>query len=128
MCSLIRQHPCDLRHVDSRYGRRSLEAALALPRLAAQDVLLERLAPQKLPVLRPLEALRRAAVRLEFDLLRFFRHRVPVVLPRVGFLVVVAVVFPPSPPSSLRKNASFLCVLLCFLSLLPGFFFVSLPC
>src|SRR5436190_15746496 len=47
------------------------ETALPLPGLAVQDVLLERLAPQKLPVLGPLEALGCAAVCLQLDL---FRH------------------------------------------------------
>src|SRR5258707_1117227 len=75
--SLIRQHACDLRHVYRRHGRRSLEPALALPGLAGQDVLAECAAPEELAVLGPLEALRGAAVGLQFDLLRFFRHRVP---------------------------------------------------
>src|SRR5437773_3627487 len=50
---------------------RAAETALPLPGLAVQDVLLERLAPQKLPVLGPLEALGCAAVCLQLDL---FRH------------------------------------------------------
>ena len=49
-----------------------LRPRLRFLRLAGQDVLIERLAPQELAVLGPLEALGGAAVGLQFDLLRFF--------------------------------------------------------
>src|SRR3989475_5173890 len=65
----VRKHPCELRRVDGGHHRRPAQPALPLRRLAAQEVLLERLPAQKLSVLRPLEALGRAAVCLQF------RHR-----------------------------------------------------
>src|SRR5260370_20191333 len=64
--SFIRQHPRELRRIHLGDGRRAAEAALALGRLAAQDVLLEGAPAQELSVLGPLEALRCAAVRFQF--------------------------------------------------------------
>src|SRR5438128_6199916 len=64
--SFIWQHPRQRRRVDRRDHRRPAQPALAVPRLAAQEVLLERFAPQKLPVLGPLEALRGAPMCFEF--------------------------------------------------------------
>src|SRR5207302_5194019 len=51
--------------------RRPAQAAFAPRRLAAQDVLLERLAPQKLAALGALEALRGPTMSFQF------RHRFP---------------------------------------------------
>src|SRR3954470_4761682 len=65
----IWQHPGELGgvHVGDRRG--SAQPALPLPGLAREDVLLEGSAPQELVVLRPLEALGRAAVRFDLQLL-----------------------------------------------------------
>ena len=64
-------HPCELCRVNFRDGRRPAKPSLALRGLAAEDVLLERMSSQKFPVLRPLEALGRAAVGLQLDLFHF---------------------------------------------------------
>src|SRR5207237_356421 len=66
----VRQHPRQLGRVDVSNCRRSAQPALAFARLAAQDVLLERAAAEKLAVLRPLEPLRGPAVRLDLQLFR----------------------------------------------------------
>src|ERR1700733_2430145 len=68
--SFVWKHPRDLLDVDMGDGRRPAQSPLALPRLVAEDVLLEGLASQKLAGLGPLEALRGAAVRLQLDFLR----------------------------------------------------------
>src|SRR5262252_8631801 len=68
--SLIRQHPRELGGVHVGHGGGAAQPALPLARLAAQDVLLEGAPAEKLAVLRSLEPLRGAAVRLEFQLLR----------------------------------------------------------
>jgi hypothetical protein len=62
----VRKHPRELRRVDLGDEGRPAQAALLPPRLAAQNVLFERLATQKLPGLGPLEAFGRSAVCLEF--------------------------------------------------------------
>src|ERR1700730_16594273 len=54
--SFVRQHPRDLPCVHVRDRRRPAQAPLPFPRLVAEDMLLERFAPQKLAVLGPLEA------------------------------------------------------------------------
>src|SRR3982751_2005173 len=89
----VRQHPRQLGRVDFRNCRRSAQAALAFARLAAQDVLLERAAAEKLAVLRPLEPLRGPAVRLDLQL---FRHACPyVVVVVVTCLAGAALALPP---------------------------------
>ena len=62
---LVWQHAPQFRGIRLVHRRRSSERALPLRGLAAQNVLLERLAPQKLARLRPLEALRRAPMCLQ---------------------------------------------------------------
>src|ERR1051326_166756 len=64
--SFVRQHPRELDLIHLGDGRGAAQVALALGRLAVQDVLLERAPAQKFPVLRPLEALRGAAVCFQF--------------------------------------------------------------
>src|ERR1700730_7718492 len=69
-CSFVGEHPRDLPRVDISDRCRPAQAPLPFPRLVAEDVLLERLAPEKLAVLGPLETLGGAAVCLELELLR----------------------------------------------------------
>jgi hypothetical protein len=69
--SFVWEHPRDLPRVDVSDRCRPAQAPLPFPRLVAEDVLLERFAPEKLAVLGPLEALGGAPVRLELEL---FRH------------------------------------------------------
>src|SRR5205807_5783018 len=57
---------CELPRIGRVDHRCPAQAALPLGRLAVQDVLLERLAPQKLSALGALEALGGAAVRFQF--------------------------------------------------------------
>ena len=61
----VGKHPRELRRVNLGDEGRAAQPALLPPRLAAQNVLLERLAAQKLPGLGPLEALGGAAVCFE---------------------------------------------------------------
>src|SRR5581483_4194029 len=96
--SLIRQHPRELRRVHVRHRRRPAQLALARGRLAAQDVLLERLAPQKLAALGALEALRGAAVRLDLLL----RHRVLYVVLAAAGLVL--------PPPGCGRRLRMVCI------------------
>src|SRR5439155_4320969 len=63
---LVWKHPRELRRVRLVDHRRAAQAALALGALAAQDVLLERFAPQELAALGALEALGGPAVGFEF--------------------------------------------------------------
>src|SRR5207302_9240567 len=64
--SLVRKHPRQLARVGLVDRRHAAQLALALPALAAQNVLLERLAAKKLSGFCPLEALRGAPVCLDF--------------------------------------------------------------
>src|SRR5262245_13072998 len=60
------QHAREFGRVDVRHGCCAPQRAFALGRLAAQDVLLERLAAEKLALLGPFEPLRGSAVRFQF--------------------------------------------------------------
>src|SRR5439155_4859815 len=84
----VRQHPRELGRVDIGDGRRAAQPALPLRRLAAQDVLLERLPAQELAVLRALEALRRAPMCLQLDLVS---HR--------------SLTSPPAPPPASARRS-----------------------
>src|ERR1700687_3260667 len=95
----VGQHSRDLPGVDVSDRRRPAQAPLPLPRLAAEDVLLARLAPQKLAVLGPLEALGRAAVCLEFELFRHVR----------GYLAGVAAGFVRPPVCGRRLRIVCIC-------------------
>jgi hypothetical protein len=63
---LVRQHPGELWGVDISHRRRPAQASLPLRRLAAQNMLLEGFASQKLPALGPFEALGGATMGFEF--------------------------------------------------------------
>src|SRR3954471_16881608 len=62
---LVWQHPRELRCIHLGDDRRAPQPTLLLSGLAAQDVLLERVAAEKLSGFGPLEALGRSAVCLE---------------------------------------------------------------
>ena len=87
-------------------GRRAAQPALPLGRLAAQDVLLERLAAQELSALGPLEALGGAAVCLQLRHRSSFFARAtcfaPAWLPSRGRLRGAAASALPPPPCGLR--------------------------